>query len=359
MRRLSRRISKPYKSPRLVTMCALLVCLFLMMNSLRSFRGPGDNAQRILSNLDSSLQQVNDSSSQDVGEPASQNQQPDQPEQTSPPDVPPDGSLDGQVAGNAVAEKAAELSDQSNVGDEPKLNLREDLFLQDQLGLVQDGGVKLQKLEMPSYWRILSVVKGASFKSLLQKADAKVRFNELYSSASKNRARLVTLNINVRRITRYVPEFNPADVEELFEVWGWSETSKAWLYVFVTPELPPGLNADSPVNQNVKFAGYFYKLQGYQPGAAKPGSKPQLAPLLIGKFEIVDAPKRAVLNRFAPLEWIVGAIILVVGVIAIAARLIFFRTKPPTVIRPRLPANFGSFPDGFIESGEPDSSDRR
>jgi len=344
-------------------MCALLVCLFLMMNSLRSFRGPGANAQRILSNLDASLQQVNDSSAQEASEQTSEpaGDSATQAEQTSPPDVEPNVEPSVAADTNAADERPAEAADQSNVGNEPNLNLREDLFLQDQLGLVQDGTLKLQKLEMPSYWQILSVVKRTSFKSLLQNADSKVRFNEFYSSASKNRTRLVTLNINVRRITRYATERNPADIEQLYEVWGWSETSKAWLYVFVTPELPPGLDANSPVNQNVKFAGYFYKLQGYHPGAAKPDSKPQLAPLLIGKFEIVDAPKQAALNNFAPFEWIVGALILIVGLIALALRMIVFRTKPPKVIRPSLPANFGSFPDGFIDSAntrDPDSTDR-
>ena len=322
-------------------MCALLVCLFLMMNSLRSFRGPGDNAQRILSNLDQSLQQVNGASAQEV-EPAQQPEQPadEQPEQTSPPDVPLDA--------NAEVTALDQASGESNVGSDPNLNLREDLFLQDQLGLVQDGALKLAKLEMPSYWKIMKVVKESSFKSLVEKADAKVRFNELYSSAAKNRARLVTLNINVRRITRYDTEPNPAGVTELFEVWGWSETSKAWLYVFVTPELPPGLDANSPVNQSVRFAGYFYKLQGYQPGAAKPDAKPQLAPLLIGKFEKIAASRVVAVNNFAPLEWIVGGIILVVGVIMIGLRMFVFRTKPPRVVRPSLPPNL----DGFGEKTE-------
>ena len=47
MRRLTRRRAVPYKSPRLFSMLALLVCLVLMMNSLRNMRGPSQNARRL------------------------------------------------------------------------------------------------------------------------------------------------------------------------------------------------------------------------------------------------------------------------------------------------------------------------
>ena len=173
-----------------------------------------------------------------------------------------------------------------------------------------------------------------------------MRFNDLYSSASKHRSKLFTLTVNIRKITRYETDDNPAGVEELFEVWGWSETSKAWLYVFVTPELPPGLNADTPVNQTAKFSGYFFKLQGYQPGAAKPNAKPELAPLLIGKFELTKPSQRAAANLTTPVEMIVGAIILLVGVTAILLRIFVFRAKKPKLSRVAPQSNFDMFPEG-------------
>jgi hypothetical protein len=238
---------------------------------------------------------------------------------------------------------------ESNLERAPNLNLREDLELQDWLGLVQDGTLNIQKLEMPAYWKLLKVVKDSQFSDLLKVADPKVRFNDLYSSASKNRSKLITLTVNIRKITRYDTEANPANVEELFEVWGWSETSKAWLYVFVTPELPPGLDANTPVNQTAKFAGYFFKLQGYQPGAAKPNAKPLLAPLLIGKFELTGATKRVAANPIAPAEWVFGAIILVVGVIAILLRIFVFSAKKPKLRRHPPTTKFGLFSDGSAD----------
>jgi hypothetical protein len=322
-------------------MVALLVCLVLMMNSLRSMRGPGANAQRIISNLDESIKQVGESAKQQT------DSQPPAPQPESEGNTQPAVSTEQSTTENpteADAQAETPLAAGSNRAEMPNLNLREDLELQDWLGLVQDGTLNMQKLEMPAYWRMLSVVKNTPFSDLLKAADTKVRFNELYSTPSKQRSRLLSLTVNVRKVTRYETEDNPAGVNELFEVWGWSETSKAWLYVFVTPELPPGLNADTPINQNAKFAGYFYKLQGYQPGAAKPNAKPELAPLLIGRFEVVKAQPRIAADSITPLEIIAGTIILIVGVTAILLRVFVFRARKPKRVEP---FNNFDFPDGL------------
>ena len=355
MRRLARRRPATFKSPRLFSMCALLVCLFIMMNSLRSFREPGPLAPRILSNLDPSLKQVNQSANESAEPPQSEDQQSDEQQADNQKEDDPKTDSQPTETPNSPAESSEEEpasagADQSNVDAAANLNLREDLFLQDQLGLVQDGALKLQKLEMPSYWQILKVVKNASFEALEKPADAKVRFNELYSSAAKNRARLITMNVNIRRVTRYDTEVNPAGVNELYEVWGWSDTSKAWLYVFVTPELPPGLDANSPVNQSAKFAGYFYKLQGYHPGAAKPDAKPQIAPLLIGKFELAKPKPQAVGIEASPVEWILGSLIVIVGLIVILLRLFVFSVKSPKLARRSPTQTFDDFPKTFVQN---------
>ncbi len=359
MRRNTRRVM-PYKSPRLFSMVALLVCLVLMMNSLRNMRGPGPLAQRIISNLDKSIKQVGvpavqqaETQTPDATLPATQadakpvdpldeSSDPASRNLSSPPEV------DKEMVDAVVDQELP--SNESNLSVLPNLNLREDLVLQDWLGLAQDGTLNMQKLEMPAYWRIMSVVKKSSFSDLFKAADSKMRFNDLYSSPSNQRSKLISLTVNIRKIIRYNPDENPAEVQELFEVWGWSETSKAWLYVFITPELPPGLDANTPVNQTVKFAGYFFKLQGYQPGAAKPNAKPLLAPLLIGKFELAKPAQRLAVQPDMALEWTYGAIILIVGVIAILLRVFAFGAKKPKLNRGAPSAHFDMFPDGTFQS---------
>ena len=365
MRRSIRRRPVPYKSPRLFSMVALLVCLLLMMNSLNNMRGPGPLAQKIISNLDESIKLV-----------GAANQQPDsqQPAEDQPPSVTADAEsakpaqenpqtaeqteFTGQNNPNKLDDAKGELEEpapgDSNAAGMPNLNLREDLVLQDWLGLAQDGSLKMQKLEMPAYWRIVNVVKNASFSDLLKAADSKVRFNDLYSSPENHRSKLLTLTVNIRKIERYDTEENAAGVQELYEVWGWSETSKAWLYCFVTPELPPGLDANTPVNQSAKFAGYFFKLQGYQPGIAKPNANPLRAPLLIGKFELSKPAQRIAAQAPATLEWIIGAIILIVGLVVILLRIFVFSAKKPKLSR--VPSvNLDIFPQAPIESAEKSS----
>lgn len=372
MRRSIRRRPVPYKSPRLFSMVALLVCLLIMMNSLNNMRGPGPLAQRIISNLDQSINQVGSDAnqqpaSQEPEAPTAQPQPPEAPVNAAPssPGNPVDQTskpaeqsgvspakddsigLDSAIAESKDAETKDVVSNESNLDKASNLNLREDLVLQDWLGLAQDGALKMQKLEMPAYWRMMSVVKNASFSDLLKAADSKVRFNDLYSSPSNQRSKLITLTVNIRKINRYDTEENPAGVEELFEVWGWSESSKAWLYVFVTPELPPGLDANTPVNQTAKFAGYFFKLQGYQPGAAKPNAKPLLAPMLIGKFE---PAQRIAAQPPAAIEWIFGAIILIGGLAVILLRIFVFGAKKPKLIRVAPNVNLDVFPPSAFES---------
>ncbi len=340
MRRPIRRKTVPYKSPRLFTMFALLVCLFLMMSNLRNMRGPGILARPIISNLNEAVNQVeapvNQQADGQQTDGESSNTQAPEPAAST------DSNLDNSVpAADALQET---LAGESNLSESSSLNLREDLILQDWLGLAQDGSLKMQKLEMPAYWRIMSIVKKSSFSDLLKAADSKMRFNDLYSSPSQHRSKLITLTVNIRKITRYDTDENPAEVQELFEVWGWSETSKAWLYVFVTPELPPGLDANTPVNQTAKFAGYFFKLQGYQPGAAKPNAKPLLAPLLIGKFELAKPAQRIAAAPAESIEWIIGTMVLVIGLVAIFLKVFVFRAKKPKLNHLRPSVKFDTYP---------------
>ncbi len=304
-------------------MVALLVCLILMMNSLRSMREPGPGAQRIISNLDKSLKLVGTTATPASSLPTGADQvatgggespaaldgagalstasdalptgpatapagdeattQAESTATEGQSDALPSRAVEGES--NAGASNAGESNaGESSKGETPSLNLREDLVLQDWLELVKDGTLKMQKLEMPAYWRILNIVNKSSFADLLKAADSKWRFNDLYQTASKQRSKLLTLKVNIRKVTRYETETNPAGVSELYEVWGWSESTKSWLYVFVTPELPPGLSADTPVNQSATFVGYFFKMQGYYPALAKPNAKPTLAPMMIGNL---------------------------------------------------------------------------
>jgi len=75
---------------------------------------------------------------------------------------------------------------------------------------------------------------------------------------------------------------------------GWLFPAKVYnpICILLT-ELPPGIEADQPINKWVKFDGYSFKLMQYESGEMKGNGRYQwrIAPLLIGKtFEVIPEP---------------------------------------------------------------------
>ena len=89
-----------------------------------------------------------------------------------------------------------------------------------------------------------------------------------------------------------------------------TDESRPWLYDLVVVEYPNGMSTGPSIRERAKFAGYFLKLQGYLPHDARPGQRPEKAPLLIGRLRVGAA-------RVSPpdktLEWALGTV-LVAGV---------------------------------------------
>ena len=90
--------------------------------------------------------------------------------------------------------------------------------------------------------------------------------------------------MNVRRVLSYPAPENSAGIETVYEVWGFTRESQAWLYVVLTAELPPGMATGPNVDERATVAGYFLKLQGYHEAGAAPkdsiGSSEALGSLL-------------------------------------------------------------------------------
>jgi len=161
--------------------------------------------------------------------------------------------------------------------------------MQDLLSLVVDNSLRMSKSEMPAYWELVRKTSKASFQKLHESANTKIKFNDLYGNPAQHRGELVALDMVVRRVNRYdvVPE-NNAGANGVYEIWGSTDQSQAWLYVFITEKLPEGFNEESILKKRMQFAGYFLKLLAYQPGSASPNATPLLAPLLIGRLDTVQ-----------------------------------------------------------------------
>lgn len=190
------------------------------------------------------------------------------------------------------------------------------LELRDLLSIVSDNTLLIHKREMPAYWRLLSISMAEDYGTQYEKARRNPSLNEFHTAAAKHRGELVSLNLNIRRVVQYdaIDANNPANVKQLYEVWGWTEQSKSWLYVCVTPELPPGMQVGEAVSFRAQFTGYFFKMLAYH--SAKPTSSgmPRVAPMLIGRFSTERlAPLRPASDPLQVFIWVVFAVVCVGG----------------------------------------------
>ncbi|MCE9556052.1 MAG: hypothetical protein K8T91_22115 [Planctomycetes bacterium] len=219
---------------------------------------------------------------------------------------------------------------------------------QEQAEALSDKALYLEGIEMPSYWRLVRWSLDNTLPGLEKRASRAMVFNHFVQRPSKMRGKLVRLTLNVRRVLPCaVEEGQPADIPPLYEVWGFSEESQAWMYVVITPDLPTGLPVGPRVNEQVTFCGYFLKLQGYHQAGAGPKDKPLFAPLLIGRMALAQPlPPPPVTDHWT--WWLMAT-----GVILTAAVLMvwfIFRTRP----RRPIPATGGGHPLPWQaeESGE-------
>ena len=109
-----------------------------------------------------------------------------------------------------------------------------------------------------------------------------------------------------------------------------------------------------------QFAGYFLKLQGYEPASAKPGQAPEKAPLLIGRLEweppVVAAPP---IDSRQEWTWglsLLGAIGLVLGLRLVYRK--WIRRKPPDRLAMAEAASGGTIPiEAWLERSSLNASD--
>jgi hypothetical protein len=154
----------------------------------------------------------------------------------------------------------------------------------EQFMALTDGGIELGKEEMPAYWRLFSWTQHQSTAQLEKRAKREFVFNQFMRDPDEQRGKLFHVELNVRRVLAYDAPENKAGVKKVYEIWGWTTESQAWLYCALTPELPPGMPQGANIYERATFTGYFLKVQGYHAAGAGPRDKPLQAPLLIGRL---------------------------------------------------------------------------
>lgn len=160
--------------------------------------------------------------------------------------------------------------------------------LHELLSLVQDNTLAVHKRENPAYFMLMKQVIDRTPEKLREEVALNPRFNDLYKKPSEYRGQLVHVKLNARRVLPVdIASRNVAGVTRLYEIWGWTEEAKAWMYCCVVPELPEGFPEEGDIAKRIELTGYFFKMQAYQPGNAAPNARNLVAPLIIGR--IVDA----------------------------------------------------------------------
>jgi hypothetical protein len=151
----------------------------------------------------------------------------------------------------------------------------------EQFQAVIDGMEAMEPQEMFAYNRVLSWVQNQTFADLSRRAGKDVAFNKFYHSPDKYRGQLFKFEMTAQLIRDLDKKYNG---DELYDIWGATDETGVWLYNLVIIGLPKGLPVGRNLQEKVDFAGYFFKLQGYQPADAKPDAKPLKAPLFVGRL---------------------------------------------------------------------------
>jgi hypothetical protein len=199
-----------------------------------------------------------------------------------------------------------------------------------------DGALELGKEEMPAYWRLFRWTKNQSSAQLKKRATRDHVFNQFIRDPDEHRGHLFQIELNVRRVLAYDAPENKAGVKKVYEIWGFTTESQAWLYCVLTPELPAGMPMGSNVSEEATFVGYFLKLQGYHAAGAGPRDRALTAPLFVGRIawqpSAHDAQRAQsdfdwlVRHSRQPGSWIVRGIFAagVLGIIALGFWLVGF-----------------------------------
>lgn len=215
-------------------------------------------------------------------------------EQGIPPPIPTQAPPSPAAAGDPhyPADLASAASDGPTAGptDEDPEQRRD---AEEEFQAVTDGTLGVQPEDMFAYWRLFLWVRHQPYETLRKRAQAGAVYADLVQAPAQYRGQLLQLDLNIRRVLSYPVQDSPIGVQRVFEIWGYSDESRGWLYDVLTPELPPGMPTGPDVHERASFAGYFFKLQGYHEAGAKPRASPLRAPLLVGRILWQPTPGRA------------------------------------------------------------------
>lgn len=203
---------------------------------------------------------------------------------------------------------------------------------------IDDDTPGIVREEMAAYERIVRWVTNQPYERMAARSELKkLNFSQVIAAAGERRGKLFQFDMHVRRVMAYDDKFHfynndedPHEPVQLYEMWGDTGESRGRLIQLVVYDPPAGMPIGPSIQEDVRFVGYFFKLQGYEPARAAPGALPLKAPTFIGRVLWKERPP-AVLIHQADVWW---AVAIGGGVLAILLAFfawLFFRKARPNV----------------------------
>lgn len=207
-------------------------------------------------------------------------------------DTSPDAVADAPADPHSQPEAAANRPDQPDPELVPKGPTDEDpeerAAIHDEFQAITDKTLQIQEEEMFAYKRVVQWVVNQPISLMRRRARKDLTFNDFMLSPDKHRGALVELVLDAKMVR--ATEYRATDGSDLYEIWGVTTDSGAWLYAAIVVGLPEGMPTATRINERVRFVGYFFKLQGYHEANAKPHAPPLAAPMLIGRVIWIQTP---------------------------------------------------------------------
>jgi hypothetical protein len=205
-----------------------------------------------------------------------------------------------------------------------------------------DKSLEFKPREMQAYWGLIRHVESQEVDALKSQAISEPKIADYFLHPSQHRGELSVHEMTIRRVLPFESEVTLPDSQDetsdaaakptkqrLYEIWGSHERAANWLYVLITPELPEGWTAESCIGRKAQFVGYFLKLQGYFPAAAKSNDRANLAPLFVGRIAMLSTARSDVqpsLRLADGSQWLIG--IAIVAAMGWFAWRVFSRIRP-------------------------------
>ncbi len=135
-------------------------------------------------------------------------------------------------------------------------------------------------------------------------------FVDLFQHPEAYHGKLVTLRGDARKIVPSKAGPNPFGLEQLYEIWLYTDDSQSNPAVVITTSIPEGMPIGDNIMQRVEATGFFFKLYGYHARDVL-----RVAPMVLGnRLEWLPGSQPGRMNNVT----VVMAICLAVGVLILA-----------------------------------------